>query len=149
MSNSQPEVKTEERKTRRSKAWNKLVDNLKKLTTELKKKISKNKKRLKGISSGKTTRSRQKAMQKEELSSETTTRKQQKAKRKAEKKQNKKPRRRAFPIWLRIIVVILLCAIALVIGAIVGYAIIGSGKPSDALDMDTWRHIIEIVTKTE
>ncbi|ASN07280.1 hypothetical protein CFK40_03250 [Virgibacillus necropolis] len=88
-------------------------------------------------------------MQKEELSSETTTRKQQKAKRKAEKKQNKKPRRRAFPIWLRIIVVILLCAIALVIGAIVGYAIIGSGKPSDALDMDTWRHIIEIVTKTE
>lgn len=79
-------------------------------------------------------------------SSEKLTRKEQKAKQKTEKRKSK-PRRRIFPIWLRIIVVLLICALALVIGAMVGYGIIGNGKPSDALDMDTWRHIFEIVTQ--
>lgn len=81
-------------------------------------------------------------------SSGKVTRKEQKAKQKAEKRKNK-PRRRAFPIWLRIIVVLLLIAIALITGAMVGYGIIGNGKPSDALDMDTWRHIFDIVTKNK
>ena len=88
---------------------------------------------------------KQRSKQKEEQSSEVSTRKQQKA----ERKKRKKPRRRAFPIWLRIIVVLLLCALALVLGAMVGYGIIGNGKPTDVFDMGTWRHIVEIVTKTE
>lgn len=120
MSNSQPEMKHEEKKTRSSKP--KLKDRLMGL-------IPKKKEKPENTSSGKITR------------------KEQKAKQKAEKKKNKKPRRRAFPIWLRLIVVILLCAIALFLGAIIGFGVIGSGKPSDALDMDTWRHIFDIVTE--
>lgn len=170
MSNNKPEVKPEEKHTRLSKARTKLTEQVKKITPKLKKIITKLreiilklKEKLGEISSKKTTRKHQNAKQEEELalgkktrkqhkansSSENTTRKQQKAKQKAEKKKNKKPKRRAFPIWLRIIVVLLLCTIAVVLGAIVGYGIVGSGKPSDALDMDTWRHIVELVTKTE
>ncbi|MGX4670735.1 DNA-directed RNA polymerase subunit beta [Cerasibacillus sp. JNUCC 74] len=60
----------------------------------------------------------------------------------------KRPRLRIFPIWLRIIVVSLLCIIALVIGLMVGYGVIGDGTPIDALKKETWQHIIDIVTKT-
>lgn len=77
------------------------------------------------------------------------TRKQQKAERNKEKKKNKKPRRRIFPIWLRIIVVLLLCVGGLVLGAMVGYGIIGNGDPKDVLNMETWQHIIDIVKKKE
>lgn len=77
------------------------------------------------------------------------TRKAQKAKRKKERKMNKKPRRRIFPIWIRIIVVLTLCAIALIVGLMVGYAILGDGKPLDALKSETWQHIIDIVMKVE
>lgn len=119
MSNSQPQVQKEEKKTRSSRP--RLKDKFKKVFPKWKVKPKK-------TSTGKFTR------------------KEQKAKQKAERKKSK-PRRRAFPIWLRIIVVLLLSAIALVIGAMVGYGIIGSGKPSDALEMDTWRHIFDIVSK--
>lgn len=133
MSTSQPEVKNEENKTRRSKAKTKLIDYVKNIKNikGIKKIIPKKKEKPVETPSGKLTR------------------KQQKAKQKAELKKNKKPRRRAFPIWLRIIIVLLLCAIAVVVGAMVGFGVIGSGKPSDALDMDTWRHIFEIITKTK
>lgn len=62
---------------------------------------------------------------------------------------SKKGRRRILPIWLRIILVLLFSAAALLIGLMVGYGVIGEGKPMDALEMDTWRHIWNIVTKTE
>lgn len=70
---------------------------------------------------------------------------------KSEKKEkaSKKGRRRILPIWLRIILVLLFSAAALVIGLMVGYGVIGEGNPTDALEMDTWRHIWDIVTKTE
>lgn len=135
MSNSQPEVKTEEKETQPEGKRKKL--------------FSKRKEKPEKAIPGKTTRSKQKARQEEEVASENLTRKQQKAKRKAEKKKNKKPRRRAFPIWLRIIVVLLLCVGALVLGAVVGYGVIGNGKPSDAFEMETWRHVLDIVMKTE
>ncbi|ASK62101.1 hypothetical protein CFK37_07965 [Virgibacillus phasianinus] len=124
MSNSQPELKSEEKQTRSNRP--KLKDKLKEMIPQGKAKSDET-----------------------EAAAEKVTRKQQKAKQKAEKRKKKKPRRRVFPIWLRIIVVLLLCAIALVVGAVVGYGVVGSGKPSDALDMDTWRHIIDIVTKTK
>lgn len=52
---------------------------------------------------------------------------------------------RLFPIWLRIILVILLIALAAVLGVMVGYGIIGDGKPSDALKWETWKHIMDIM----
>lgn len=75
------------------------------------------------------------------------TRKEQKKQQKAEKKANKRPVRRIFPIWLRLIVIPVLCAIALLLGAMVGYGVLGDGSPKDALRMDTWQHIIDIVNK--
>jgi cytoskeletal protein RodZ len=68
---------------------------------------------------------------------------------KKKEKASKIGRRRVLPIWLRIILVLLFSAAALVIGLMVGYGVIGEGNPTDALEMDTWRHIWDIVTKTE
>ncbi len=84
-----------------------------------------------------------------EKSTDKSTRKEQKKKQKIEKRQNKKPRRRIFPIWARIIVVLVIGAAALAAGLMVGYGIIGEGNPSDALEMETWQHIIDIVIKRE
>lgn len=64
-------------------------------------------------------------------------------------KKPKKGRRRILPIWLRILIVLLLSALALVLGVMVGYGIIGDGNPTDALEWDTWQHIFDIVKKTE
>ncbi|WP_245604669.1 DNA-directed RNA polymerase subunit beta [Paucisalibacillus globulus] len=82
------------------------------------------------------------------------TRKEQKKKRKAEKKQhkiqkrkNKKPRIRIFPIWLRLIIVVALSIAALTAGLMFGYGGLGDGEPRDALEWETWQHIIDIVFK--
>ncbi|WP_226581377.1 DNA-directed RNA polymerase subunit beta [Halobacillus litoralis] len=74
-----------------------------------------------------------------------------KSSKKPERKENvsKKGRRRILPIWLRIILVLLFSAIALLIGLMVGYGVLGDGNPTDALNLDTWKHIWNIVTKTE
>jgi lipopolysaccharide/colanic/teichoic acid biosynthesis glycosyltransferase len=91
----------------------------------------------------------QKKQQKAEKDPEKAERKEQRKKQKAEKKKNKKPKRRIFPIWLRIIVVILLCALALMFGLMVGFGVIGDGNPTDVLDPDLWRHIVDIVKGKE
>ena len=83
------------------------------------------------------------------VSKSTQIRRQEKAKRKQEKLQSKKPRRRIFPIWLRIIVVLLFSVVALVAGLMIGYGIIGDGLPTDVLKFETWQHIIDIVNKEE
>ncbi|SFK15810.1 Type VI secretion system protein DotU [Halobacillus dabanensis] len=69
----------------------------------------------------------------------------------SEKKEKapKKGRRRILPIWLRIILVLLFSVAALVIGLMIGYGVIGDGNPTDALEMETWRHIWDIVMKNE
>lgn len=73
--------------------------------------------------------------------SKTVTRKQRK-----EKRQMRKPRRRIFPLWLRIIVVLILAAGALIAGLIIGFGVIGDGSPAtDILKMETWQQIIDIV----
>ncbi|AXI11217.1 DNA-directed RNA polymerase subunit beta [Oceanobacillus zhaokaii] len=90
-------------------------------------------------------------MKKAELNSKTTekqSRKQQKQE-KNEKSNNKKPRLRIFPIWLRVIIVLILAATALVLGLMIGYGILGDGIPMDVLKKETWQHIIDIVTKVE
>lgn len=76
-----------------------------------------------------------------------TTRKELRKQKKLEKKKNRKPRRRIFPIWLRLVVITFLCAFALVVGSMVGFGLLGDGKAVDALKIETWRHIIDIVVK--
>ncbi|MGM8211393.1 DNA-directed RNA polymerase subunit beta [Virgibacillus sp. W0430] len=66
---------------------------------------------------------------------------------KEKKKRTKKPRRRIFPIGLRVIFVLLLFAGSLMAGLMFGYGVLGDGNPSDALKKETWQHIIDIVTK--
>lgn len=88
-----------------------------------------------------------KHVQKRNISKSAHTRKQQKAKQKMERKLNKRPRRRIFPIWLRLIVIALFAVSALAAGLVVGYGVLGDGNPSDALKMETWQHIIDIVKK--
>ncbi|MDN7241775.1 DNA-directed RNA polymerase subunit beta [Planococcus sp. N028] len=53
---------------------------------------------------------------------------------------------RLFPIWLRIIIVLGIIALAMVLGVMVGYGVIGDGEPKDALKWSTWQHIIDIMT---
>jgi anti-sigma factor RsiW len=80
----------------------------------------------------------------EENAGNNQTRKQLKEKRKA-----RKPRRRIFPLWLRIIVVLILAASALVAGLMIGFGVLGDGTPTDVLKVETWQHIIDIVVGTE
>lgn len=66
---------------------------------------------------------------------------------KKDRKKRKKARRHAFPIWLRILVVLALVIVCLVLGVIIGYGVIGDGAPLDALKKQTWQHIIDIIIK--
>lgn len=59
----------------------------------------------------------------------------------------KTARVRIFPVWLRIILVFILSVAALVAGLMIGYGVIGDGTPTDALKVETWQHIIDIVIK--
>jgi len=104
------------------------------------------------------SRSERRELNKENQKKERQQEKEQKKKQKEEAKKQKekqddespkKHRRRIFPIWLRIIIVLLICAVALLAGLMIGYGILGDGNPTDALKIDTWQHIIDIVTKTE
>lgn len=63
------------------------------------------------------------------------------------KRKARRPIRRIFPIWLRLIVFILLCAGALIIGLMIGYGMLGDGSPKDVLNVETWKHIIDVVKK--
>lgn len=74
-------------------------------------------------------------------------RRQQRQKQKEERKKLRKPRRRIFPIWLRVITVLICCVAALAAGLVIGFGVIGDGEPSDALNIETWEHIIDFITK--
>lgn len=71
--------------------------------------------------------------------------KQQNASHDSKEKTDKLPRRRLIPIWLRIVLVIVLCFFAIIVGMIIGYGVLGDGAPLDVLKVDTWKHIINIV----
>ena len=51
---------------------------------------------------------------------------------------------RMFPIWLRILLVILILAGAAIAGLMFGYGVLGNGEPKDALNWDTYQHIFDI-----
>lgn len=59
----------------------------------------------------------------------------------------KRIRIRLLPIWLRVLLVIILTAASLVAGVMIGYGVLGDGKPTDALQKKTWTHIIDIVVE--
>lgn len=63
------------------------------------------------------------------------------------KKRGPAARVRVFPIWLRLLVLLALLLFALVAGVMIGFGILGDGTPLDALKVETWQHIIDIVVK--
>lgn len=67
----------------------------------------------------------------------------------ANKRMTKKKRERirAFPIWLRIVVVFILAIITLMVGLVFGYSVIGDGSVIDAFKLETWRHMVHIISK--
>jgi cobalamin biosynthesis Mg chelatase CobN len=65
-----------------------------------------------------------------------------------EKKQKReKYRVRLIPIWFRLIIVIILLAISLVSGAMIGYGVVGNGDPMDVFHKSTWQHIHDVIYK--
>ena len=58
-----------------------------------------------------------------------------------------KVRIRIFPIWLRILLVIALSFIAVIVGLVIGYAVLGDGTFGEVFKMSTWTHIIDLVLK--
>ena len=51
---------------------------------------------------------------------------------------------RMFPIWLRILLVILFLAGAATAGLMIGYGVLGDGEPLNALKWETYQHMIDI-----
>ncbi|MDY0409466.1 DNA-directed RNA polymerase subunit beta [Virgibacillus soli] len=124
----------------------------KKTRVQVKKTKRTTKKTVEPVAEKHTGRSRSRRLEEEASTSPKTeklTRAEQRKKQKAEKRKNKKVRLRIFPIWLRIIIVLILVVGALILGLMVGYGIIGDGKPSDVLNKETWLHIVDIVEKKE
>ena len=60
---------------------------------------------------------------------------------------NQKIRIRLVPLWARIIIVLVLTMMALVVGAMVGYSVMGDGKAMDVFKKSTWTHIVDLVNK--
>lgn len=59
----------------------------------------------------------------------------------------KKIRIRLIPIWLRLIIIAVLIVVCLILGAIVGYSVIGDGEANEVFNKSTWTHIIDLITK--
>lgn len=91
---------------------------------------------------------RRREASKEDVSKETEDKKTRRQKRE-EKKKKKRPIRRIFPIWLRVLIVFLLSFLAVILGLIVGYSIIGGGEPMEVLEFEFWQHLIDIISGRE
>lgn len=59
----------------------------------------------------------------------------------------KKIRIRMIPIWLRLVIIAVLLVLSLLLGAIVGYGVIGDGHISDVFKKATWTHITDLILK--
>jgi Mn2+/Fe2+ NRAMP family transporter len=77
---------------------------------------------------------------------EATTREQVKKEKKT-RENKKRIRVRLIPIWLRIIIVLILLAVSIMLGAMFGYAIMGGGEAKDIFEKSTWTHILDLVNK--
>ena len=56
---------------------------------------------------------------------------------------------RLFPIWLRVIILLVLLFVAVVAGLTVGYSVLGDGESSEVLKWSTWQHLIDIIKGKE
>lgn len=65
------------------------------------------------------------------------------------KRAKKRARIRVFPIWLRLVLIVLLCTVSLIGGVMFGFGVIGDGKPFDALRVETWQHILDLINGVE
>ena len=54
---------------------------------------------------------------------------------------------RLLPIWLRLIIVAALIVVMVIVGALIGYSVIGGGHPLDVFKVSTWTHIVDLVNK--
>ncbi len=105
-------------------------------------------KQLEKTSTEKQTKQEQRrATKKKEQSAKESTRKKEKQEKKVAKRKTKKPRLRMIPIWLRLIIILLLAFVVLIVGLMIGYGVLGDGNPKDALKIETWQHVIDIVKK--
>ncbi|WP_245829075.1 DNA-directed RNA polymerase subunit beta [Salipaludibacillus agaradhaerens] len=65
---------------------------------------------------------------------------------KKQKRREKKGRIRLIPIWVRLLIIVIAMVISLVLGAMVGYWLVGDGgAPTDVLKPETWYHIYDII----
>lgn len=96
---------------------------------------------------------KQKDSSEQEIVASRRTRYQQKKQKSVKEEPSSKSRIwvqiRLFPIWLRIVLVLLLLTGAIIFGAMIGYGYIGDGKPSDVLKKETWMHILDIINGKE
>ncbi|MGO2100630.1 DNA-directed RNA polymerase subunit beta [Vagococcus salmoninarum] len=46
---------------------------------------------------------------------------------------------------LKIIVIVLLAVILFVVGTMIGFGVIGEGRPTDVFDSETWNHIFKFI----
>ncbi|SEN50284.1 DNA-directed RNA polymerase subunit beta [Mesobacillus persicus] len=77
---------------------------------------------------------------------EALTREQvKKSKEKVKGQERKKVRVRLIPIWLRLLIIIALLALSTILGAAVGYGILGNGEPMDVFEKTTWMHMLDLV----
>jgi hypothetical protein len=65
------------------------------------------------------------------------------------RERREKIRVRLIPVWVKVLIVVLLTAASLLAGTVVGYGVIGNGKPADALQKETWTHILDIINKKQ
>ncbi|WP_301107077.1 DNA-directed RNA polymerase subunit beta [Sporosarcina sp.] len=52
---------------------------------------------------------------------------------------------RMFPIWLRLLIVFVLMIVAAVLGALLGFSVLGDGSAGDVFRKETWQHIFDIM----
>jgi glucan phosphoethanolaminetransferase (alkaline phosphatase superfamily) len=81
------------------------------------------------------------------MSTNEQSREEMKETRKTEESSSRKIRIRLFPIWLRIVLLLFFMAIAAISGAMIGYGVLGDGKPTDVFDKKTWQHVFDLVEK--
>lgn len=60
---------------------------------------------------------------------------------------HKRIRIRLIPIWLRLIIILALLFVSASAGAMVGYSVLGEGKPTDVFNKSTWTHVVDLVNK--
>lgn len=63
------------------------------------------------------------------------------------KKTTTKPKKKSSNKTIRIpfLLVIILAFIALIIGGVIGYSVIGKENPAEVFDIDTWMHLYNLI----